>query len=157
MINVVQVLLVEDLPVDLKRPDASVFDFKGLVDWVRVSNDSWHWKSRRNSVVVETDLIQGNCDWASRNINAHWELDRRKAFDVALNNVIKLAAEVVIDGHSDWNLSIRRQGTLVWSENQRDSLIVAQKECLLFFKSFCLSKRVSGHTAELLGLLVGIG
>ena len=168
VVYLVEISLVEDFPINLERPNSSIFYLECLrngsymslacawaglaIGWI--CDNSWHRQSWWDRVVVQTDLIKRYDNWAAWNVDSNRESDVRKAFDFWYNLVVKLAANIVVNCYSDGHFCIRKELPLVWGEDESYSFVVWKEESLLFFENLGLREGVSGDWGELLGLLM---
>ena len=97
-----EVLLVNHRPVDCKLANTCILDAESLLDCGRIRDNGRHWKTDGNCVVIEAHLIGWNNHWTAADCNSHREILLRKSFHIGINHVVKLAANVIVDGNFDW-------------------------------------------------------
>ena len=61
---------------------------------------------------------------ATSDVDPHWEVKVRQALDLGDDVVVEFTADVIVKRHSDGNLGIWKQLTLVRRENYREALVI---------------------------------
>jgi hypothetical protein len=80
---------------------------------------------------------------AASDVDPHGEVKVRQALDLGDNVVVEFTADVVVERYSDGDLRIGKQLTLIWCENDSESLVVREVVGLLLLQGLGLGERVA--------------
>lgn len=119
-----KVFLIENLPVDLDRPDPCILKLELLCDRSRVCDNAWHWKGGRCGLVVETHLVDRYDYRTSRDTNADGDFKVAESLDVGDDLIVEFPAYIVVNCDSYRDLRMRWQLSKVRVEDYRDAFII---------------------------------